>query len=184
MTHQSGIYQIRNLKNGKRYIGSAVTIRTRWNEHRHELRHQCHHSPKLQNSWNKNGEDIFAFEVLLYCDSEHCLMYEQIALDHFKPAYNIQQIAKSPLGTKRTHAQKRRMSKAHFGIKHKDQAKKKLMDQRIGELNPSARITKQIVVQIRQMYRNGITQTAIAPVVGLSRQQVNRICNSKRWSHV
>ena len=34
----SGIYQIRNLVNGKRYVGSAVNLRARWRQHTCEHR--------------------------------------------------------------------------------------------------------------------------------------------------
>lgn len=33
----SGIYEIVNTTNQKKYIGSAVDIKARWRSHRHEL---------------------------------------------------------------------------------------------------------------------------------------------------
>ena len=38
----SGIYQIRCRANGKIYVGSAVTLRARWDGHRRELRKGLH----------------------------------------------------------------------------------------------------------------------------------------------
>ena len=61
---KSGIYQIRNLVNGKVYVGSAVNLQHRRREHRSDLRNGNHHSIKLQRAYNKYGESSFAFEIL------------------------------------------------------------------------------------------------------------------------
>ena len=62
----SGIYIIKNTINGKFYIGSAVNIKTRWSQHRHQLKHNKHGNRYLQRSWNKHGTENFVFEVLEY----------------------------------------------------------------------------------------------------------------------
>jgi hypothetical protein len=57
----TGVYQIINLTNGKRYIGSAANKRgfdQRWSIHRTLLFQGKHHSSKLQNAWNKYGAAI------------------------------------------------------------------------------------------------------------------------------
>lgn len=59
----SGIYQIVG-PNDHRYVGSAVDITERWWTHRTELRSNRHHSCKLQNAWNKYGEEAFSFSIL------------------------------------------------------------------------------------------------------------------------
>lgn len=63
----SGIYEIRHIASGKRYVGSSVMIRKRWTAHRGRLLCDTHHSTLLQRAWNKYGEDAFAFEVLELC---------------------------------------------------------------------------------------------------------------------
>ena len=55
MKNQSGIYEILNTANGKRYIGSAVHFARRWYLHCWKLNRGEHHSAKLQNAWNKHG---------------------------------------------------------------------------------------------------------------------------------
>lgn len=49
----TGIYQIRNTANGKRYVGSAVKFAQRWRQHAHLLRKRKHHSRILQNAWKQ-----------------------------------------------------------------------------------------------------------------------------------
>jgi group I intron endonuclease len=57
------IYKIRNVVNGKFYVGSTTDTRERFRTHRSRLRKGVHHCRHLQSSWNKYGEDCFKFEV-------------------------------------------------------------------------------------------------------------------------
>ncbi len=58
------IYQIRNILNGKIYVGSTwKPLRKRKSEHLTKLRTNKHSSPHLQNSFNKYGEDNFMFDL-------------------------------------------------------------------------------------------------------------------------
>ena len=59
-----GIYKITNLKNNKAYIGQSTDIKSRWNNHKIELRNNDHRNSHLQNSFNKYGEEAFEFRVL------------------------------------------------------------------------------------------------------------------------
>ncbi len=99
---RTGIYMIKNEINGKFYIGSAVNIERRWNEHKSLLNRNIHSSPKLQNSWNKNGKDKFFFEIIQYCEKEELIKNEQYWINLLTPEYNILKIAGSSLGYKQT----------------------------------------------------------------------------------
>lgn len=101
---QAGIYEIFNTVNGKRYIGSSKNIVARWKDHRTHLRNDKHHSARLQNAWNKYGEQVFQFRVILFCGpaKEVLHFYEQRCFDSYKPEYNISPTAGKPLGVKHT----------------------------------------------------------------------------------
>jgi group I intron endonuclease len=58
------IYWIRNLENGKIYVGSTNNRYVRWRTHRKKLRAGSHHCQHLQAAWNKYGEAAFSFEVV------------------------------------------------------------------------------------------------------------------------
>jgi len=99
-TTNSGIYIIRNLKNGKFYIGQAVNFRSRWQEHRRKLRLNEHHNSHLQAAWNKYGENFFKFMVLEYCSVDKLDEREQVQLDSHAlkdNCYNISLDATAPM---------------------------------------------------------------------------------------
>lgn len=82
----SGIYCIRNIVNGRVYVGSAVNIRVRWASHRERLK-TGHHSKLLQNSWNRHGPQAFVIEVLeLVPDPAMLLTREQHWIDKLRAA--------------------------------------------------------------------------------------------------
>ena len=97
----SGIYEIINLVNNNRYVGSATNLWQRWLEHNAALKHQRHHNQHLQNAVNKYGPDCFEFCVVQIVSTEGDLsgLYaaEQARIDcyEFSTLYNIQPCAGS-----------------------------------------------------------------------------------------
>lgn len=112
----AGVYEIKNILNNKRYVGSSCNIFKRWNEHRRDLNNNKHHSIKLQRAWNKYGEKHFYFEILETCEpiKETILFLEQKYLD-LNPEYNICYMAGSPLGHKHTEETKNKYFKNRSG---------------------------------------------------------------------
>jgi len=70
MNKNAGIYCIRNLENGKIYIGKSNDIKIRWGNHKRLLKIGKHDNIYLQRAWNKYGEVNFIFEVLEICEIE------------------------------------------------------------------------------------------------------------------
>lgn len=64
----SGIYQIKNLSNGKIYVGCSKNIYKRWQQHKSNLKHNKHSNVALQTDYNDNAKDSFIFEVLEIID--------------------------------------------------------------------------------------------------------------------
>jgi group I intron endonuclease len=82
-----GVYKITCLVSNIIYIGSVSTgssnrdFITRYNEHLTELKRNTH-NPKLQNAFNKYGQENFHFEILeIVEDQNNCLKREQHYLD-------------------------------------------------------------------------------------------------------
>lgn len=131
----AGIYQIRNISNGKRYVGSSVDLKRRQRDHFGKLRNNSHYNPILQNAFNKHGEESFVFEVLEFTGRDETRTIEQKYIDSGEFDYNISGVAsggfdfknhpdreeiyakrnQSRIGSKRTKASRKRMSEAQSG---------------------------------------------------------------------
>jgi group I intron endonuclease len=121
-TKKTGIYVIKNILNNKIYIGSAVNINDRWRQHKLLLRKNDHHSPTLQYSWNKYGEENFNFIIIEECNKDILISREQYYLDTLLKAnddnfkffksngYNVNHRADSSLGREFTEKTKVKMS--------------------------------------------------------------------------
>ncbi len=59
-----GVYQIKNIRNGKLIIGSSSNIRAIMNRNRFVLKYGAHKNRELQNDWNEFGEGGFSMEVM------------------------------------------------------------------------------------------------------------------------
>ena len=118
--NQSGVYEIVNIVNGKRYIGSTSNFKRRWTLHCYDLKRGSHHGAVLQRAWNKYGATSFKFNILLICakDRDILQMYEQQCFDAFKPEYNSAPIAGSSLGIKRSAKTKAKLSVSSTGNKN------------------------------------------------------------------
>jgi group I intron endonuclease len=94
-----GIYKIVSTC-GKVYIGSAVTLRTRFMSHRRSLQVNKHDNERIQNYYNKHSENSLSFHVIEYCDREKLIEREQFYIDAFNPFFNIARIAGATYGLK------------------------------------------------------------------------------------
>lgn len=114
----SGIYEIRNINNNKKYIGSASNIKSRWEKHKRTLRNNNHANPHLQNAWNKYGEFSFTYSILEICPKDVLIEREQHYIDSLCPEYNIRKIASSNYGLKRTREMNEKTSNSMKGKKN------------------------------------------------------------------
>jgi predicted GIY-YIG superfamily endonuclease len=66
----SGIYEIINKLNNKRYIGSAQEFKSRWKDHKSSLLNNKHQNKHLQHSFNKyyeienNNSNFLEFHII------------------------------------------------------------------------------------------------------------------------
>ena len=127
---QSGIYLIRNKKNRKCYVGSAVNLQKRRKEHYKRLRRNAHYNFHLQHAFNKYGKGNFVWIVAELCDAEDLIEREQFWIDFYgiNNVYNILPTAGSMLGMKHTLETRKRLSEANKGKKHSIETKKKIAE--------------------------------------------------------
>lgn len=140
-----GIYGIRNLVNGKMYVGkTGMNFGDRWDSHRSLLNSGKHDNPYLQKAWNKYKQENFEFIVLEDCEVDELSDREKYYIKLYKDmglAYNIhdggdegynlgkhlsdetkRKIGEknriNGLGRKASDETKEKMSKSHTGMKY------------------------------------------------------------------
>lgn len=142
----TAIYKIRNIVNGKFYVGGTVDARVRFQSHRRLLRRGAHHCQPLQYAWNKYGEEAFKFEVVEDVDRREALFDAEdrwLAEHHGKPhCYNVSRCADSPTrGTTLSDTHKARISAANMGNQsakgaiRPDEEREAIRQRKIGNIN-------------------------------------------------
>lgn len=144
MSHENipntpGIYAIRNIANGRMYIGSSATLRKRVREHHSALIRGVHKNSKLQHSWAFHGEHCFEFFVVEYLEhKEDLIPREQYWIDCADASsnenYNILKIAGSSLGQVRSAETRAKISEVQKGKKLSQEQKKRIGDAHRGKV--------------------------------------------------
>ena len=78
-----GIYAIKNIENGKMYIGQSKNLSHRKSQHLSALKAGKHHSRLLQNEYNENPQ-AFKFEILCKCGENDLDDLEKYYIDKYK----------------------------------------------------------------------------------------------------
>lgn len=144
MQKQSGIYEIINTANGKRYIGQSQNMKERWAAHRWHLRRGEHHCQPLQHTWNKYGEGAFKFLPILTCQLSMLDFYEQQLLDRARPEYNVCPVAGSCRGTKHTPERRALLLGNTFslGFKHPPEFGQAISERNKGRIQSKDHVAK------------------------------------------
>lgn len=138
----SGIYQIKNTASGGVYFGRSVNVEDRLAHHRNELRRNVHVNKRLQNAWNKYGEEAFKFECIWAQHPDDLYELEGFILEFMwgdKRLYNHHKLSYggfergNTLGCfARSEETKQRMSKAFTGRIFSEEHKQRIRSAKIG----------------------------------------------------
>ena len=114
----SGIYKIINKVNGKYYVGmSSNIVKSRWKKHKRFLKDNIHWNKKLQNAWNKYGEENFEWKIIEIIEKEKLNVIEQKYLDVAKneqhTCYNLSFHSKEVFLDKNARAKISEYNKKH-----------------------------------------------------------------------
>lgn len=204
----SGIYSIRRISDGKSYIGSAINLPRRWQEHRKTLRGNRHHSRKLQRAWNVHGEAAFVFAVIeVVADPANLIAREQHwidALDACKAGFNSRPSAGNQLGLRHrpeTRAKMRESAKgrrrpgprgpfsaetrAKMSAASKARVRASFSDETRARISRGiAKVTEDDVRAIRRRAANGEKRSLLAAEYGLKYAAVAHIVTGINWKHV
>lgn len=193
MKTKSGIYQILNIVNGKRYIGSAVNLRKRQNDHWSNLERGNHDNSYLQKAWNKYNKESFFFKIIEYVSNlGQLIKREQHYLDALNPEYNLSPTAGNILGYKHTPKTCKKYSKALIGNKHGLGNKStlgykhipKTCEKHRGENNHFAKLTVAKIGKIHLLLAEGKTLIKIANMFKVDITTICKIRTGRTWKHV
>lgn len=135
---KSGVYEIVNVINGHRYIGGSVDLQSRRGSHFSSLRRNDHRNAILQKAFNKYGESSLLFRVLIYCDPDNVLLYEQKCLDELLPEYNIAKDAQAFMrGAIFSEEHRRKLGLVHKGKIVSEETRRKMSLARVGKTPPN-----------------------------------------------
>lgn len=203
------IYLIRNVANGKEYVGqSGNSLRVRFQQH------ACHTKKTdgcpLSEAICKYGRDSFEVTELARCKSirdadrmEKRFIKERRTL--FPHGYNIDgggRARRAPMGesTRRKLAERTitqewrdKISQSRTGQKMSAETKARLIAvmtgscrpkcSKPGEYNPNAKLKSHEVVEIRRLYSSGeYSQQQIAARFGVNQPAIGRIVRRVAWA--
>ena len=76
ITQPMGVYQIKNKRNGKLFIGSAKNLPGKLNSHKFQLKNNLHINIEMQKDFNKIGGEGFSFDTIDLLEPREDLNYD------------------------------------------------------------------------------------------------------------
>lgn len=131
LDHNSCIYQIENMVNGKIYVGQTKDYHDRIVSHVSSLKRGCAANKHLQRAWDKYGEAAFQFSVLEYCDVDKLDQREIYWIqqkDSFNLGYNMTLGGGGIRGYQPTDETREKISVALRGRAFSEETKQKMRD--------------------------------------------------------
>jgi group I intron endonuclease len=197
---KSGIYKITAIHNGEFYIGSSKDIRVRWNRHACDFRKNEHGNKRMQNIYNKYGQDCFKFEILeeiIFTNKENLIELEQKYLDNLNPALNSRKLADANIGLKHTDEAKEKMRQSHLGKQHSEVTKEKLSKaikgkpqrkrnecEKMQNAKNQATFNDKQVWQIKWLAWLGLSSSEIAKQFNVANTTIWKIINNKKKAYI
>lgn len=144
-----GIYLIKNLTNGRGYVGSSSNIAKRLSEHKRLLGLGQHYNIRLQRAWVKYGPDQFVFDILepipdlaqlLDAEDRHIKALGKLAYNfreaakgrQFHSAESRAKISASKKGKPKSPEHVAKMAASKRGSKASDATRQKMRDSHMG----------------------------------------------------
>lgn len=207
-----GIYQIKNVVNGKIYVGSSINMDSRWSNHKTALRGNYHHGTYLQRAWGKYGEDNFLFSIveeMPFSEDATLREVENYYFNKLKPEYNEAKYATRSPWYKRHFPkemkEKMRKSKTgdkhwNYGKHHSEETRAKISASHVGkripkdvrermgskgEKNPKSKLTERDVFFIKYFKRKcNVPSKKIAAYYKVHESTIHNAISGRTWKHL
>jgi group I intron endonuclease len=182
----SGIYKIQSIcKPDRVYIGSAINTDSRRWIHLSQLRKNIHPNKKLQNHYNKYGEEDLKFEILMICEKEKLIRKEQCYINIFQPWFNICPVAGSMKGFKFSKESKLKMRNSRLNKSNSIETRKRMSITRKEMYEKDCHINNKIIEQYTKDFEfiNEFPSGLIAErITGVNNGHISSVCHGKRKS--
>lgn len=195
--HKFGIYGIRNLINGKTYIGqTGENFQRRFLHHNWKLHDNSHDNSFLQCAYNKYGDSSFEFVIIeIVTDSK---MLDELEIKYIKEykdkslSYNMLDGGGGRRGFKMSESTKKLIgekNRVHMtGKKHSDETKRKMSEARKDNTfflnNNNTKLTEAIAKQVKELLVSGTAPRDIPLLTGVDYRHVNNMVSNNTWKHV
>lgn len=153
----SGIYCIKNINNGKMYIGQSVDVNKRWKTHRWLLKNNKHYNVHLQRAYNLD-KNCFEFSVIEYCKLGELNEKETYYIKYFntmKNGYNLCEGGESTTGRVCSDETKRKISATKAGIKCTEEAIQKRTNSLKKHFENDPKFKKEFIEQAKKNLKGG-----------------------------
>lgn len=171
------IYEIKNKKNGHRYIGQTNNpFLHRVKQHLYLLRNDRHPNSYLQNAFNKYGEKSFVFHPISSTTTQEALDAKEIFYIERLGDYNLKGGGSNGRLSEKT---KQKLSEINKGKKHSEETRKKISKALKGRIFPvetkkkisEAKTRPLSLNEIKEMKKTGMTSNEVAKKIGFSSGQ-------------
>ena len=183
----SGIYIIKNVANGKVYIGQSRHLANRHYSHFHALELGKHFNKHLQRSYDYYGAESFMFSVLEECEIDDLDEREKYWIARYD-SMNVDKGYNNEGGgnvgkevSERTREAKRGKNNPNFG---KHASAETRLKQRMSSIGKNSPLTAEQVYEMKEEMLNGARDNDLAKKYGLTKSAVGKIRSCKNWDHV
>lgn len=190
-----GIYRIKNLINGKLYIGQTLDrfIERYWN-HLWKLNNHSHDNRHLQSAWDKYGEDSFEFSTIhILKENENIDDLERYYIQQydFNSLYNIQHGGQDHvmLGTHMSDETKNKIGEANrknmLGKKHSEETKEKMSVARNGVTQwGKCSLSYDQAKSVKELLMSGLSPKQASDSLNIKYKVVNGIYSNNTYKSV
>jgi group I intron endonuclease len=187
----TGVYKIENIKTGKLYIGSSISVKRRQYYHFNRLRNNKHPNRHLQNSFNHHGEEYFQFSIIEECTELDVIAREQFWIDSMWDSglYNVAKVAGASFtGRKHKNSTIDKMKdwqttngNSMTGKKHRKSSIEQMRKTCSDKFGYRRKLTPDEIQEISILHKTGIGTGKLAVQFGVSKHTIQRILSGKRY---
>lgn len=174
------IYKIENLVNGKVYIGQTIQkFEIRKYAHLYELKTGVKKNRKLQNAWNKYGENNFTFSIIVKCRAQelNSLEVKYISLyDSYNNGYNSTTGGQNNFNYTHGESTKQKISKINKKLWSDEQYRNKMLKRPIYSGSEAPRATKVICINDQKVFSS---MFEAGEYYGIGMKKVSSCCTGK-----